>query len=86
MNMSTNLYPRRHRQFESKNLDYSFWGEDDPQEEVMQQQLPSQQSGRTIEDPRWRRLLVRAPRRRVPRRFAIVVVMEDSSLYQDQGS
>jgi hypothetical protein len=80
MNMATNLYPRRHRQFESKNLDYTFWEEEDPQEEVMQEQLPrSQQSTRTMESPRWRRLLVRAPSRRVPRRFAIVVVMEDSS-------
>lgn len=72
-------HPRRHRQFESKNLYYTFSGEEEPQEEVMREQLPSPQSGRTTESPRWRRLLVRAPSRRVPRRFAIVVVMDDSS-------
>jgi hypothetical protein len=77
--MPTDRYPRRHRQFESKNLDRTFSGTEEPQEEVIKEQLPSPQSGRTIESPRWRRLLVRTPSRRVPRRFAIVVNMEDSS-------
>jgi hypothetical protein len=46
----------------------------------VKEQLPSSpQSCRTIESPRWRRLLVRAPSRRVPRRFAIGVNMDDSS-------
>ena len=77
--MPTNRYPRRHRQFESKNLNYTFSGIEAPQEEVMKEQLPSPQSGRAIESPHWRRPIVRAPSLPVPRRFAIGVNMEDSS-------
>jgi hypothetical protein len=76
--MPTDRYPRRHRQLESKNLSRTFSGTEEPQEEVMKEQLPSPQSGHTIEFPHWRRLLVRAPRRRFQRRFAIVVHMDSS--------
>lgn len=65
--MPTFRYPLRHRQFGSKNLDYTFSRTEEQQEEGMQEQLPSQQrSCRTIEYPRLRRLLVHAPSRRVP--------------------
>jgi hypothetical protein len=82
MNMPTNpnRYPRRQRQLSSKNLDYTFWEErEEPQEQVFRQQLPSPQSSRNIQSPRWPRLLVRAPSRRVPRRFAVMVPMKHSS-------
>jgi hypothetical protein len=86
MNMTTNpnRYPRRQRQFSSKNLDYTFWEEEEeePQEQVFGQQVPSSpQSGsrNSIQSPRWPRLLVRAPSRRVPRRFAFVIPMKHSS-------
>jgi hypothetical protein len=85
MNMTTNpnRYPRRQRHFSSKNLDYTFWEEEqeEPQEQVIRQQLPSspQISRNSIQSPRWPRLLVRAPSRRVPRRFAFVVPMKHSS-------
>jgi hypothetical protein len=78
MNMPTERYPRRHRQFSSKNLDSTFSGEE-PQEEGMLEQLPSPPTP-TIDSPRWRRLFfVRAPSRRVPRRFAFTVPMDHSS-------
>jgi hypothetical protein len=87
MNMPTNHYTRRHRQYESKNLKCAFSEEEDPQEKVTQEQLPSPQSGPTNESQRWRRfLLVRAPSRRVPRRCAIVVHMEDSSTSLEDSS
>jgi hypothetical protein len=85
--MSTDRSTRRHRQYESKNLNNAFSEEEDPQEKVTQEQLPRPQSGPITESQRWRRfLLVRAPSRRVPRRCAIVVHMEDSSTSMEDSS
>jgi hypothetical protein len=84
---SDRRYARRHRQYESKNLNYTFSTDEEPQEKVTQEHLPSPQCGRTIESQRWRRLLrIRSPSRRVLRRFAIVVHIEDSSTSMEDSS